>query len=256
VTRSFCRLAFFGMFSVFAQAHDFGWIGSNSLALPQVGEHTLRILSPTVLELTLINTKKSESSPVSTWDFVGPNFAPKIPDRSEFRVLVEGKEVPVERVGFKRRALYAPLKVRDLRILNELYLEISVPIRDGQRAEVQNTKGQLWTPKERFQAVADPLRFNPAIHVNQVGYAPKLPKRAMAGYYLGSAGELKIAAEQFTRWCSRAGCDAARMLDSLIRRRPIRTFSKQISRLFRSPVCTGCLFKAWGHRFHSVFRSR
>ena len=113
-------------------------------------------------------------------------------------MLADGKEVSVERVGFKRRPLYAPLKVRDLRILNHLYLELPVPVRDGQQVEVQNPNGQLWTSKERFQAAADPLRFNPAIHVNQVGYAPELPKRAMVGYYLGTAGELKIAADKFS----------------------------------------------------------
>jgi hypothetical protein len=43
-------------------------------------------------------------------------------------------------------------------------------------------------------AACDPLRYSPAIHVNQEGYAPALPKKAMIGYYLGDMGELDIPA--------------------------------------------------------------
>jgi hypothetical protein len=215
VTRSFCRFALFGIFTVFAQAQDFGWIGTNSLALPQVGEHGLRILSPTVLELTLITTKKNETSPVSAWDFVGPNFTPKIPEPSVFRALVDGKPIAVERVGFKRRPLYAPLKVRDLRILNQLYLELAAPIRDGQKVQVQSSDERIISRQQHFQSGAEPLRFNPAIHVNEVGYAPALPKRAMIGYYLGSAGELKIPAEEF-RLIDPSG---AKVFEAKLRRR-------------------------------------
>jgi hypothetical protein len=41
-------------------------------------------------------------------------------------------------------------------------------------------------------ATFDPRRTNPAIHVNQEGYVPSLPKRAMIGYYLGDMGEMDI----------------------------------------------------------------
>ena len=45
---------------------------------------------------------------------------------------------------------------------------------------------------------ADPLRFNPAIHVNQEGYMPAFPKKAIVGYYLGSLGELPIPTNAFS----------------------------------------------------------
>ena len=38
------------------------------------------------------------------------------------------------------------------------------------------------------------MRWSPAIHVNEVGYVPTLPKKAMVGYYLGSLGEMDISA--------------------------------------------------------------
>src|SRR5205823_9962476 len=40
----------------------------------------------------------------------------------------------------------------------------------------------------------DPLRFNPAIHVNQEGYVPNFAKKAMVGYYIGSMGEMTVPA--------------------------------------------------------------
>ena len=40
----------------------------------------------------------------------------------------------------------------------------------------------------------DPLRFNPAIHVNQEGYVPNYSKKAMVGYYAGSMGEMSVPA--------------------------------------------------------------
>jgi len=45
----------------------------------------------------------------------------------------------------------------------------------------------------KFTNAAAPLRYSPAIHVNQVGYIPNLPKKAMIGYYLGSLGELNTS---------------------------------------------------------------
>jgi len=73
--------------------------------------------------------------------------------------------------GFKRRVLYAPLSHRDLRVKTSYYEPLST---------------NLFSPG-----------LNPAIHVNQVGYMPTLPKKAMVGYYLGSLGELPIPTNVF-----------------------------------------------------------
>src|SRR6185436_19128723 len=61
---------------------------------------------------------------------------------------------------------------------------------------VQNRAKNLWGENISFATKADPLRFNPSIHVNEVGYQTEFPKQAMIGYYLGSLGEMKIPAEQ------------------------------------------------------------
>lgn len=172
-----------------ASSEDLPIRDDQPLQLAQVGASGLRILTPTVLELTLITTA-AEGGKVSEWDFVKDNtFHP--PDPSEFRVLAGETELPVAEIGFKRRPIYAPLKQRDLRIGNSLYLKLSEPVTDKAIVRVLNPGGHLWKGKT-FSATADPFRWSPVIHVNQEGYVPGFPKKAMVGYYLGSLGELDL----------------------------------------------------------------
>ena len=164
----------------------------DSLAISAVGASRLRVLSPVVLELSLITTKTREGR-VEQWDFVGDDGAQSLPPKGSFRVLVSGARAPVKTVGFKRRALYAPLGRRDLRIESSLYLELERPIPEGAPVEVESADAALWRPEQRFSARASGARYSPAVHVNQAGYLPALPKKAIIGYYLGSLGELPIS---------------------------------------------------------------
>ena len=169
---------------------------SNPLLLPAVGNHGLRMLSPALLELRLVTTKPPDPARVNSWDFVGEQSALQLPHTNDFQVLVAGREISVRRVGFKRRVLFAPLKQRDLRIGNDLYLELAGGVSEGQAVVVKNPSGNLWTEGAlKFQARMEPLRWSPAIHANQVGYVPGFPKKAMVGYYLGSLGEMKLPEE-------------------------------------------------------------
>jgi Glycosyl hydrolase family 9/Cellulase N-terminal ig-like domain len=70
---------------------------------------------------------------------------------------------------------------------------LATPIADNQTVQVVNTDGTLWSSNMQFVANANPLRFNPAIHVNQEGYLPNYAKQAMIGYYAGSMGEVPIS---------------------------------------------------------------
>ncbi len=177
-------------------AEEYGWTSTNSLEMPRLGSHELRILAPAVLELSLITTKKDANSPVDAWNFVGDNFSLDLPAPTEFEVSVNGKSAAIKQIGFKRRPLYAPLKQRDLRILSQIYLELQSDIPTDAEIIVHNPDGRLWDRKVIFQTKADPLRFNPAIHVNEVGYQPEFPKEAIIGYYLGSLGEMRIPVER------------------------------------------------------------
>ena len=163
-------------------------------ALPKVGDHSLRILGPNVLELLFINTKAPDPARVGTWDWVNSSYQFQAPSPTNFQVLVGGQPVPLQSVlGFKRRPLYAPLVQRDLRIQNAVYLRVTQAILDTQTVEVRNPAGNLWASDVKYFTTADPQRYSPVIHVNQEGYLPTLPKKAEVGYYLGSAGELSIS---------------------------------------------------------------
>lgn len=163
---------------------------------PATGDHALHILSPTLLELFIVNTKQPDPAHVTLWDWVdaNQNFIP--PNNSGISVLVNGQTNLVAGIGFKRRPLYAPLLYWDLRIGNQLYLQLNNPIPPGASVQVINN-GTLWPTNMLFTETAEPLRFNPAIHVNQEGYLPAYPKKAAIGYYLGSLGEMVIPTNKF-----------------------------------------------------------
>jgi hypothetical protein len=163
-----------------------------ALQLPNAGDSSLHILSPTVLELELIGKKDPDPAPPGVWNFVDSSFQLNAPAPGEFVVTANGQTIAVQSVGFKRRPLYAPLYTRDLRLDNSLYLVLASPISDGQAVQVRNPSGAIITPSMQFSNVASALRYSPAIHVNQEGYVPNFPKKAMIGHYLGNLGEMTI----------------------------------------------------------------
>jgi hypothetical protein len=165
----------------------------NPLGLPRVGDYQLRILASNLLEITLITTKPPDPAPVSQWDFVTSDGELHVPEPTAFNVLAGDQTIRVEAVGFKRRVLYAPLAKRDLRVANYLYLKLTRGITDGQRVEVRNPDAKLWPAALEVTTTAESLRYSPAIHVNQSGYVPGFPKKAMVGYFLGSLGEMDVS---------------------------------------------------------------
>ncbi|HEV8543027.1 MAG TPA: glycoside hydrolase family 9 protein, partial [Verrucomicrobiae bacterium] len=189
---AFSLLIFCGAFQISAQQLI---TDVNPLALPEIGSYGLRVLSPNVLELTLITTKQPDPARVSAWDFVDGNFNATLPPVSEFAVTVNNQMVSVTAVGFKRRVLSAPEKPGDLRIASEIYLTLGASIADGQSVEVKNPSSTLWKDPVKYVATKDALRLSPVLHVSQLGYMPSYPKKAMVGYYLGSLGELPIPTE-------------------------------------------------------------
>ncbi len=173
--------------------------GYPNLDLPPIGTAALRIVTPTLLEISLVTTKAADPAPLTQWTFVGSNGQPStLPPASDFVVQAGGVTIPVQQVGFKRRPIYAPLSHYDLRIGNSLYLVLASPLTDGTSVSVDDTSGQLWTAPTPYKATLDPMRFSPALHVNQTGYVPSMPKHAFVGDYLGTLGELTVAATTFS----------------------------------------------------------
>jgi hypothetical protein len=171
-------------------ATDLQITDDDPLQLPAVGSYQLRIITPTILELTYVTAVKQGAEKPDQWDFVNEDGQVRLPGLDQFTVTADGKEAAIKSVGFKRRVLYAPFKHWDLRVGNCLYLQLASSVQDNQSVEVKNPKGKLWPPNVRFAAKAEPLRWSPVIHANQTGYLPAYSKKAMAGYYLGSLGEM------------------------------------------------------------------
>ena len=113
------------------------------LQLPQEDDHALNILSPTVLEMSRVNSKEPDPARVDSWDWVTDSgtFAPT--NLASLKVLVNGQADTVTAVGFKRRPLYAPLQEWDLRVGNELVLELANSIPTNATVQVVND-GTIW----------------------------------------------------------------------------------------------------------------
>lgn len=168
-----------------------------SLQLPAVGDHRLRVLAPQLLELTLITTKAANVPTPEPWNFVTASNQLQLPATNAFSVRAGNQLIQVTAVGFKRRPVYAPLRPRDLRIGNWLYLKLGEPVADGQGIIITNPDGRLWSAATQFRATVAPLRWSPAIHVNQTGYLPDFPKIAMVGFFLGTLGEMDLPVPRF-----------------------------------------------------------
>src|SRR5262245_35351327 len=113
------------------------------LRLPPVGSYELRVLAPTLLELTLITTKPSHDPAQQQWEFTNEKGA-SLPAPRDFVVSCGDRSLGVSAVGFKRRVIFAPLKHRDLRIANYLYLKLAEPVPEEQLLEVKNPDQKLW----------------------------------------------------------------------------------------------------------------
>ena len=175
---------------------------ARALELPEPGERTLRVLSPSVLEITVITEKAPDSALRRVQNALGGG--PAAPERAlgSLQVAVDGQPVRVAATGWKRRAVSAPLARRDLRVATQLYLRLETPLAldaSGKPATITVRdpssglgEGSAASP---LTATTDPRRYSPAIHVNQEGYVPGFPKQAMVGYYLGDMGEMGVAAE-------------------------------------------------------------
>jgi hypothetical protein len=151
---------------------------THSLSLPAVGDCTLRVLSPTLLELTFISTYPK-----------GAALPPPAPSAVE--ITAGGRPLATQAAGMKRRAVYAPLARRDLRVATEYYFRLTDPL-DLTGPSLRLEAREPGQPRVLASATGDPHRTSPVIHVNQEGYTPSLPKQAMIGYYLGDGGEMEI----------------------------------------------------------------
>src|SRR5258706_1107329 len=81
-----------------------------ALEFPEVGFYKLQVLSPRMLELMLVTSKKPDPAGIETWNFVDRDGKARLPSAASFVVSAGETNISVRNVGFKRRGLYAPLK--------------------------------------------------------------------------------------------------------------------------------------------------
>jgi hypothetical protein len=178
-----------------AQATEIDDIEGLKLVMPLVGTSGIRVITPTLLELARVNTQPP-GGPPDSWNFVDSSGVFSVPTDS-YTVTVNEQTVTATVSGFRRRPLYAPLPSRDLRVDNRVFITLQTPLANNDVVSVSTTgwEGSTSVP---YQVTMDPLRRNAAVHVNQEGYETKSPKKAVIGYYLGNAGELQVAATNFS----------------------------------------------------------
>jgi hypothetical protein len=177
----------------------------HSLTVPEVGEHSLRVLTPRLLEMHLVNTQElpaddSQTFP-TTWDFLDVDRRKDTaPSLNAFQVEVDGSPVPILGIGFSRRPLFAPLKEYDLRVGNSIFLllgesistDVEILVKDSPGNEVDYLSGLS------FVTEATTSRVSPAIHVSQVGFEPIYEgghpglKQGFVSLYLGDLGVTRV----------------------------------------------------------------
>src|SRR5215471_20691201 len=75
--------------------------GEGLLGPLPIGFSQLRVLTPEMLELTLVTTKKPDTARVDQWDFITERGETRLPAPKQFAVLADGTNVSVKTVGFK-----------------------------------------------------------------------------------------------------------------------------------------------------------
>src|SRR5260370_15172073 len=81
-----------GSFVPVAFGADVDWTDDRVLSLPPVGARQMRVISPSLLELTLVTTKLPDPARPPEWDFVDANLQLHLPSPVQFRVTVAGDD--------------------------------------------------------------------------------------------------------------------------------------------------------------------
>ncbi|MEI8310138.1 MAG: glycoside hydrolase family 9 protein [Verrucomicrobiota bacterium] len=169
------------------------------VSLPKAGEWDVRMLAPDLVEVRIVGTKANMNEPLKYLEaFFGKDGKVQIPAPTEFSVTSGGNPVEVTETGYRQLLDFATFRGFDVRAIGSLFLKLAHPLGVGESAEIRSKGPAYWPWNEALKVTWTGSDFNPAIHVNQIGYAPALPKLARAGLFLGSLGELNIPAGDFS----------------------------------------------------------
>lgn len=168
--------------------------------LPDSGAHELRIITPSLIEVYIVSSRDGAANRPTFCDWVDDSTSllnADAPSISDIEVKIDGVLATISDLGFQRRVRFAPQNETEFRMENSLYLALSAAISNSSTVTVENPAGDKWPSDFVFTANLTPDRWSTAIHVNQVGYEATESKKAHVGQWLGSMGELSIAATTF-----------------------------------------------------------
>ena len=170
------------------------------VSLPDVGAHDLRVITPRLLEVRVVQGQNGGEEPLREDLLSAPDLQP-----DDFEVLAAGKKAGIERVGMRRMPVYADYHKRDYRLILQVFLQTAKPLPAGAEVEVRERRGRLWPQHETLSAGFSADRISPAIHVGRYGFAPDAPKFAFVSMDLGTLGELDLPAEGEARLIDSTG---------------------------------------------------
>lgn len=167
---------------------------AKAIAVPESGSHELRVITPTLLELYIVSERDGFASRPTFCDWIDDEaevIPGAIPVPSDLEVKVNGAVNAVSTTGFKRRVRFAPQSGSKMTLENFLYVELAAPMAAAAVVDVITVTGK-WPASFVFSSNVSDARWNPAVHVNQVGYEIGAKKTGHVGMWLGTLGELEV----------------------------------------------------------------
>lgn len=161
---------------------------NSHIKLQEPEEIRVHVVSSNWIRLSLM-PKRSKDNKIFERE---PLDVSKVEDTSLYTLIDENNQtLTIDKVGFKRRTVYAPLRVSDLRISENIFIHVVEDLTIGETytLEVNSTlSGSL---------IQEVLSFEPhtqlsdTLHISPYGFRPEDKKKAYLGISMGSAGELE-----------------------------------------------------------------
>ncbi|QOR61288.1 glycoside hydrolase family 9 protein [Sulfurovum sp. ST-21] len=156
------------------------------IQMQKPGEVRIHAVSKEWLRLTLVPERNENST-----EFIRqPVDITKAEDPAMFTVKDEqNNSLSIDKTGLKRRTFYAPRRVGDLRIAENIFIHLNQPLIAGQPYTLNvdtNLTGTSIHTTFRFEPES---QLSDLLHVDPYGFRPADKKKGYLGLMMGSAGE-------------------------------------------------------------------
>jgi len=156
--------------------------------MQKVGEIRFHAVSKNWLRLTLLpkrNAKNTafERQPLDINKTENPDFF-SLKDENNQSIIID-------KTGLKRRTMYAPLCVADLRLQENIFMHTSQDLEEGKSYYLTLDSNLTGTTVEA-ELLFDPQnQISDLLHINMYGFRPQDTKKSHLGLMMGSAGEFQ-----------------------------------------------------------------